>query len=80
MGAQTSRTGLHYTTDELLQSLEAGDHSKFVQQVADNRRAVRRVLRARNGDTGIHIMAAQGMLEGLMETMALVVRAAELEK
>ncbi len=77
---QAASKGPRYTNAELLESLEAGDAEKFVESVAANRKVARRILRDRNGDTGLHVMATHGILNGMIETVALVLRSHEQEK
>lgn len=82
MGASKSR---HYghtgeDTQALLESLERGEYALFVAAVHENHRLATKDLRARNGDTGMHVLAGKGSVDGIRAVITACLAAREFER
>ncbi|KAL6758908.1 ankyrin repeat-containing domain protein [Haematococcus lacustris] len=79
MGASISRSEASCgSVGEILDGLDLGDYSPFRQAVLGNRKLATRVLK--NGNTGIHLLAAKGSVDGIRAIVDAVLEARAHEK
>ncbi|KAJ9523501.1 hypothetical protein QJQ45_007239 [Haematococcus lacustris] len=79
MGASISRSEASSgSVCEILDGLDHGDYSPFRQAVLGNRKLATRVLK--NGNTGIHLLAAKGSVDGIRAIVDAVLEVRAHEK